>query len=164
MNFTNVMLSETSQIQKRVYTVCFIYKKCKPSVSIPCCLKSGEWLFFGEGGAFPEGTMRSFWGCVCECSVAQSCPALCDPINCSPPGSSVHGISQARILEWVAISFSTGFSCSRDQTWVSSIGRWILYHCATWEAFFWGYWSFNVSSSIFYFNKILTIFSSLALN
>ena len=36
----------------------------------------------------------------------QSCPTLCDPINGSPPGSSVHGISQARILEWVAISFS----------------------------------------------------------
>ena len=38
------------------------------------------------------------------CLVAQSCPALCDPLNCSPPGSSVPGISQARILEWVAIS------------------------------------------------------------
>ena len=40
------------------------------------------------------------------CSVIQSCLTLCDPMNCSPPGSSVHGISQARILEWVAISFS----------------------------------------------------------
>ena len=38
--------------------------------------------------------------------VAQACPTLCDPINCSPPGSSVHRISQAQILEWVAISFS----------------------------------------------------------
>ena len=37
--------------------------------------------------------------------VAQSCPTLCDPVDCSPPGSSVHGILQARILEWVAISF-----------------------------------------------------------
>ena len=41
---------------------------------------------------------------VCCCWVAQSCPTLCDPMDCSPPGSSVHGISQARILEWVAIS------------------------------------------------------------
>ena len=41
-------------------------------------------------------------------SVAQSCLILCDPMNCSPPGSSVHGISQARILKWVAISFSRG--------------------------------------------------------
>ena len=38
---------------------------------------------------------------------AQSCPTLCDPVDCSPPGSSVHGILQARILEWVAISFSS---------------------------------------------------------
>ena len=38
--------------------------------------------------------------------VAHSCPTLCDPMNCSPPGSSIYGIFQARILEWVAISFS----------------------------------------------------------
>ena len=45
--------------------------------------------------------------CVCVCVlVAQSCLTLCDPMDCSPPGSSVHGILQARILEWVAISFS----------------------------------------------------------
>ena len=42
-----------------------------------------------------------------ESEVAQSCPTLCYPVDCSPPGSSVHGIFQARILEWVAISFST---------------------------------------------------------
>ena len=42
------------------------------------------------------------------CEVAQSCPTLFDPVDCSPPGSSVHGILQARILEWVAISFSIG--------------------------------------------------------
>ena len=42
--------------------------------------------------------------------VTQSCPTLCNPKNCSPPGSSVHGILQARILEWVAISFSRGSS------------------------------------------------------
>ena len=46
---------------------------------------------------------------------------LCDPMDCSPPGSSVHGISQARILEWVAISFSRGSSPPRDQTQVSCI-------------------------------------------
>ena len=53
--------------------------------------------------------------------VAQSCPTLCDPMDCSPPGSSVHGILQARILEWTAISFSRGSSQPRDQTWVSCI-------------------------------------------
>ena len=53
--------------------------------------------------------------------VAQSCPTLCDPMDCSPPGSSVHGILQARVLEWVAISFSRGSSRPRDQTQVSRI-------------------------------------------
>ena len=53
--------------------------------------------------------------------VSQSCPTLCDPLNCSLPGYSVHGILQARILEWVAISFSRGSSWSRDQTWVSCV-------------------------------------------
>ena len=43
---------------------------------------------------------------MCMCLVAQSCPTLCDPIDCSPPGSSVHGILQARILEWVAMPSS----------------------------------------------------------
>ena len=53
---------------------------------------------------------------------------------CSPPDSSVHGIFQARILEWVAISSSRGSSQPRDWIWVSCIGRLILYHPATWEA------------------------------
>ena len=46
--------------------------------------------------------------CVCACSVGQSCPTLCDPTDCSPPGSSVHEISQGRILEWVAMPSSRG--------------------------------------------------------
>ena len=53
----------------------------------------------------------------------------CGPMDCSPPGSSVHGIFRARILECVAISFSRGSSQPRDHTWVSSFGRRILYHC-----------------------------------
>ena len=59
--------------------------------------------------------------------VAQSCPTLCDSMDCSPPGSSVHGILQARILEWAAIPFSRRSSPPRDQTPVSCIGRRILY-------------------------------------
>ena len=46
--------------------------------------------------------------------VTQSCPTLCDPVDCSLPGSSVHGIRQARILEWVAMSSSRGSSRPRD--------------------------------------------------
>ena len=61
----------------------------------------------------------------------QSCSTLCDPIDCSPPGSSVHGILQARILEWVAMPSSRGFSLPRGLThvpYVSCIGRQVLYH------------------------------------
>ena len=71
--------------------------------------------------------------CVHACSVAQVCPTLCDPRNCSLPGSFVHGISQATVLDWIAISFSRGSSPLRDSTHVSCIDRQILYHCATWE-------------------------------
>ena len=52
--------------------------------------------------------------CVCAKSL-QSCPTLCDPIDCSLPGCSVHGILQARILEWVAVPSSRGSSWPRDQ-------------------------------------------------
>ena len=62
--------------------------------------------------------------------VAKSCPTLCDPMDCSPPGPSVHGISQAKILEWVAISISRESSQAREQTHDSCIGRWVLYHWA----------------------------------
>ena len=58
-------------------------------------------------------------------------------MNCSLPGSFVHGIFQVRILEWVAISYPRGSSQSWDLTsisCISCIGRQILYHCATWEA------------------------------
>ena len=53
--------------------------------------------------------------------VAQSCPTLCDPMDCSPPGSSIHGLLQARILERPAVSFSSGSSWPRDRTRVSCI-------------------------------------------
>ena len=53
--------------------------------------------------------------------VDQSCPTLCDPMDWSPPGFPIHGILQARILEWVAISFSRGSSQPRDRTQASRI-------------------------------------------
>ena len=73
------------------------------------------------------------------CVGAQSCPTLCRPKDCSLPGSFVDEISQARIVEWVAISSTRGSSWPRDQTLISCIsciGRWILYHCATWEVLY----------------------------
>ena len=59
-------------------------------------------------------------GCAL-CLVAQLCPTLCDPMDYSPPGSSVRGILQARILEWVAMPSSRGSSRPRDGTQVSCI-------------------------------------------
>ena len=67
----------------------------------------------------------------------QLCPTLCDPMDHSLLGSSLHGMLQARILEGVATPFSRRSSQSRDQTrvsFVSCIGRQILYHCTAWEA------------------------------
>ena len=72
---------------------------------------------------------------VFVCARAQLCLTFCKPLDCSLLGSSVHGISQARILEWVTICYSRGSSPSKDRTCVSCIsctGRWILYHCSTW--------------------------------
>ena len=75
------------------------------------------------GHNFISTKLREWIVCVL---VAQSCPTLCDPMDCSPRGSSVHGIFQARILEWVAISFSRGSCWPRDWTWVSCIaGRFL---------------------------------------
>ena len=83
------------------------------------------WLIYTFKYSWPmnwEGplTHGGFWW-ICESEVAQSCPTPCDPMNCSLPGSSVHRIFQARILEWVALSFSRRSSQPRDWTWVSLI-------------------------------------------
>ena len=64
-----------------------------------------------------------FFTSVCVCvyihtydKLLQSCPTLCDPMDCSPPGSSVHGIFQTRILEWVSMPFFRGSARPRDRT------------------------------------------------
>ena len=69
------------------------------------------------------GVMQNGKLCVCAKSL-QSCLTLCNPMNCSPPGSSVHGILQARILEWVAVPFSRESSQSADWTRVSCLLHW----------------------------------------
>ena len=83
-----------------------------------------------QPGNHPKGTAPlRVCVCVCVCVCAKSlqlCPTLCNPMECSPAGSSVHGILQAGILEWVAMPSSRGSSCPRDQThisWVCCIGR-----------------------------------------
>ena len=97
------------------------YNQCYAS-----CLARGpgvtvNWL----RGSWRGGLNGGIWRLPSiTCSVAQSCPTLCDPVDCSPPGSSVHGILQARVLGWVVISSSRGSSPPRDWTHVS----WVSLH------------------------------------
>ena len=76
-------------------------------------------------------TMLQLEVCLCVCMHAQSCPTLYNPMDCSPLGSSVHGIFQAKILEKVAIYYSRGSSCV---SCISCISRQILHYWAIWEA------------------------------
>ena len=96
-----------------------------PPVSLPCITR----------GTCPvsPGVPAGREACRCESVCAkslQSCPTLCDPIGCSPSGSSVLGILQASILQWIAKPSSRGSSQPRDSTclsYVSCIGRWVLH-------------------------------------
>ena len=86
---------------------------------------------------FSSRTHHLWLVCMHTCSVTHLCPVLCDPMDCSPPGSSVHGIFQARILQRVTIAFSRGSSRPKGRTpisCVSCVGRQVLYHWATWDA------------------------------
>ena len=81
------------------------------------CRNSWKLILLNE-----ENTIK----CESESEVAQSCLTLCDPMDCSLPGSSIHGIFQTRILKWVAISFSRESSQLRDKTQVSCIAGRLL--------------------------------------
>ena len=91
----------------------------KPRLLIPKprCLSVFFWSHKGNGQRQVHIWVKSQNRMMGVC--AQSCPTLCSPMDCSLPGSSVHGISQARILEWVATSFSRGSSWPRGRTCVS---------------------------------------------
>ena len=108
-------------------------------------LKERYWDFSHRGFSHNHPQLLT-WFCVCVltqnssldlphtkvlyvCVCAQSCLTLCDPMDCSLPGSSVHGILQARILEWDALLSSRKYSQPRDWTWIPCIGWQILYHC-----------------------------------
>ena len=95
------------QVEKEINPTCYIYICVCVCVCVYVCL------------------------CVCCAQVLQLCLTLCDPMDCNLPGSSVHGILQVRILEWVVMFFSRGSSQCKDQTQVSYVyctGRWVLYH------------------------------------
>ena len=101
-----------------------------------CCGKKPHTSGISSVRVKEKHSMRSdFFLNISQCMLSHfSCPTLCDFMDYRSPGSSIHGISQARILEWVAISFSRGSSWSRDQTClfcVSCIGRQTPYHWDT---------------------------------
>ena len=73
-------------------------------------------------------SMRFFWQEYWKVLVSQSCPTLCDRMDCSLPGSSVHGLLQAGMLEWVSVSYCRGSSWPGGWTCASCIGRRILDH------------------------------------
>ena len=106
------------------------------SIQLPVCrklCKSGALFLHAYWSCPAHGMISGTWEeRHCCCLVAESCTTHCDPMDCSQPGSPPHGISQARILEWVNISFSRGSSPPREDP--ACNGRWILYHWATWEA------------------------------
>ena len=93
------------------------------------------WMVIMEMTSLNSSSVVQLW-IICFCLVTKSCLTLCDcdSMDCSLPGSSVHGISQARILEWIVISFSGGSSHPRDQTYVSFIAGGFFTAWPIWEA------------------------------
>ena len=88
--------------------------------------------------AIALSTAKTFYSLILGAKSLQLYPTLCDPLGCSPPGSSIHGFLQARVLEWVAMPSSRGTSQPRDQThisYISCIGR-IFTTRAAWETLF----------------------------
>ena len=131
-------LKLTGSKMKFYYFICAARWK---SISVKCSLS----FYFRKIGSYKSEILPArFFGFVIlkkpvlpmlgklfECVYAkslQSCPTLCDPMDCSPPGSSVLGILQARILEWAAMPSSRGSSRPGDQTCFSHLGRLVHYH------------------------------------
>ena len=122
LRYTNLALSTVSLVQ------------CSYSSSISGTIaESGKMGFCLTASSLREfHSMFCFLSSVCICSKSlQSCPSLCNPMDYSPSVSSVHGILQASILEWVAMPSLQGSSWPRDRmhvSYVSCIGRWVLYY------------------------------------
>ena len=123
-----------------------------------CGAREDSWESLGQQGDETNPKENQSWIFILFCEVAQSCLTLCNPMDCSLPGFSVHGILQARILEWVTISFSRGSSRPRDWTRVSCIGGRCFNLWATREALilkYFGYlmWRFNSLEKILMLGK-----------
>ena len=110
--------------RNQIVNICWIMEKARvPSTSglltMPKPLT--VWITINCGKFWKRWEYQTTWPASWRRKVAQLCPTLCDPMDCSLPGSSLHGILQARVLEWIAISFSRGSSRPRDRTLVSCI-------------------------------------------
>ena len=117
---------------------------CKQEVTGVCCRESSHHTE-RESGSLRQERKRNSFPCRYERHVELPRVRVCArslvsdslwPRGLGPPGSSVHGIFQAKILAWAAISYFRGSSQPRDWTcvfWVPCVGRHILFHCTTWE-------------------------------
>ena len=117
---------------------------------IPSLSPPNTWLFLF--GIIKQVFFFFFFFSSLSAKSLQLCLTLCNSMDCSPPGSSVHGILQARILKWVAMPSSRGSSWPRDQThiaYVSCIGRQVVYHyCYLGSPFFQLYWGISSVQSL----------------
>ena len=115
-----------------------VFRKCYPKMLRSERERNSKTLELAEkkrASSYPQTLLSGFprWRCAVLYLVAQSCLTLCDPMDCSLPGSSVHGILQARVLEWVAMPSSRVSSQPRDRTQVSHIAFFTIW--ATREVF-----------------------------
>ena len=97
------------------------------------------WALMSESGCSVQGWVQVLWDVKVNVKVARLCPTLCNPMDCSPPGSSISGILQARILEWVAFPFSSGSSQPGNWSRVSCIAGGFFTSWLTREA-----WSLDI--------------------
>ena len=111
-----------TKCEKQSYSA-FI-RKLKENWKKYCIYVARKWyvcIYLSESCIYTQGDMYKKIYSSIACNRKSNESTLCNPMDCSPPGSSLHGILQARILEWAAISFSRGSSQPRDQIWVSCI-------------------------------------------
>ena len=120
--FSKIQMSVLTQIRVKEWEVAVLQLLAGLALCVFLLVSSGGHKLYYLGWLPGVGNcLVTGYSHVWVSEVAQSCLTLCNPRDCSLPGSSVHGIFQTRILEWVAISSSRGSSRPRDQTWVSCI-------------------------------------------
>ena len=111
----------------------------------------------GIGSTAVSVTLSKVVGYMCACSVTQSCPTLCDPVECSLLGSSIHGIFQARVLEWVAIFFSRGIFLTQGLNSGFLQSRQILNHLSHQRSLWWALYNPTI-----YFLYNIIVFATLS--